>query len=241
VNWVRNHDELDLEQLGEEDRQAVMDRFAPDDDMRIYGRGIRRRTAPMLGGDPALISLAHALAAMLPGSPVLLYGDEIGMGDDLSRPERFSVRTPMQWDDGPAAGFSASADDVVVPVIDAGPHGYEHVNVAAQNAPPDSLLNRLRGILRARLQLDELGAGTREVLDVGTDAVLALCSGEEDSRVLLLANLSADETVVRLPAGLVPADRSVRDVVSDRAYEPVPGGRHAVEVPLAGHGYRWLR
>src|SRR5690606_29960068 len=99
AHFLRNHDELDLGRLKEEERQAVFDRFGPEPDMQIFGRGLRRRLAPMLGNRPQ-IELAYSLLLALPGTPVLRYGDEIGMGEDLSLNERESVRTPMQWSNG---------------------------------------------------------------------------------------------------------------------------------------------
>jgi maltose alpha-D-glucosyltransferase/alpha-amylase len=105
-NFLRNHDELDLERLSEEDRQRVYRAFGPEESMRAFGRGIRRRLAPILGGDMARIRLANSLLLTMPGTPVVRYGDEIGMGDDLSLKGRDSVRTVMQWNDHPSAGFS---------------------------------------------------------------------------------------------------------------------------------------
>ena len=104
--FLRNHDELDLGRLSEEQRQAVFAAFAPDVNMQLYERGIRRRLAPMLQGDRRRVELAYSLMLTLPGTPVIRYGDEIGMGDDLSLPERQSARTPMQWSTEPQGGFS---------------------------------------------------------------------------------------------------------------------------------------
>ena len=106
--FLRNHDELDLGRLSEEQRQAVFAAFAPEPDMQLYGRGIRRRLAPMLQGDRRRIELAYSLMMTLPGTPVIRYGDEIGMGDDLDLPERQPARTPMQWSTEPQGGFSTN-------------------------------------------------------------------------------------------------------------------------------------
>src|SRR5262249_8770703 len=108
ANFLRNHDELDLGRLTAAEREEVYRAFGPEGRMRAYGRGIRRRLAPMFGGDRRRLELAYSLLFSLPGTPVLRYGDEIGMGDDLSLPERASVRTPMQWTDERNAGFSAA-------------------------------------------------------------------------------------------------------------------------------------
>ena len=121
--FLRNHDELDLGRLSDAQRQTVFEAFAPDASMQLYDRGIRRRLAPMLQGDRRRLELAYSLMLTLPGTPVLRYGDEIGMGDDLDLPERDCARTPMQWSTEPQGGFTKS-DQPVLPVISSGPYGY---------------------------------------------------------------------------------------------------------------------
>src|SRR5581483_10898555 len=112
---------LDLARLSESERAEVFHAFGPEPEMQIYNRGIRRRVAPMLGNNRARLELAHSLMLTLPGSPVLRYGDEIGMGEDLSLPERNSIRTPMQWADAKNGGFStAAAERLVLPPIRGG-------------------------------------------------------------------------------------------------------------------------
>src|SRR5689334_17131743 len=125
--FLRNHDELDLGRLTDAQRQKVFAEFAPDPGMQLYDRGIRRRLAPMLKGDRRRIEMAYSLMFTLPGTPVVRYGDELGMGDDLSLPERNCARTPMQWSNEPHGGFTKS-DRPVTPVITGGPYGYEHMN-----------------------------------------------------------------------------------------------------------------
>jgi hypothetical protein len=139
--FLRNHDELDLGRLSEQQRQKVFAGFAPNPEMQLYDRGIRRRLAPMLKGDRRRIEMAYSLMFTLPGTPVLRYGDEIGMGDDLSLPERNCARTPMQWSNEPHGGFTKS-DRPILPVISGGPYGYEHVNAAIQ-APSSGLAAEL--------------------------------------------------------------------------------------------------
>lgn len=130
VNWLRNHDELDLEGIGERNKRQVIRTFAPDKSMSVYQRGVRRRLAPMLDGDTRRIALAHAILLALPGVPVMRYGDEIGMGDDLSLPERYAVRTPMQWSAAANAGFSRAArDDLPVKPVASGRFRYQRINV----------------------------------------------------------------------------------------------------------------
>ena len=161
--FLRNHDELDLGRLTKEQRQTVFEAFGPDESMQLYDRGIRRRLAPMLGGDRRRIELAYSLLFTLPGTPVIRYGDELGMGDDLSQKERNCARTPMQWSDEPHGGFTKH-DKPVCPVISEGPYGFEHVNAAIQRRYPDSLLNWTERIIRMRKEVPEVGWGDFAVI-----------------------------------------------------------------------------
>jgi maltose alpha-D-glucosyltransferase/alpha-amylase len=237
--FLRNHDELDLEQLTDDERTEVLDRFAPAQEMRAYGRGIRRRLAPMLDGDPGRLAMAHALLMSLPGSPVLLYGDEIGMGDDLDRTERQAVRTLMQWSDSPNGGFSRAQVDRLAdsarPLRD-GPFGYDAVNVAAQSQQRESLLAQVGNLARSRIGAEEIGAGRCEVVDVGADGVLALCHEQGDRILLTVVNLRDEEVSCEL------ADQrysELVDVLSDREYPAT--GKEPTKIVLGRYGYRWLR
>jgi maltose alpha-D-glucosyltransferase/alpha-amylase len=136
--FLRNHDELDLGRLTKPQREAVFKAFGPDKNMQLYDRGIRRRLAPMLGGDRRRLELAYSLMCTLPGTPVIRYGDEIAMGDNLDLPERNCARTPMQWSTERHAGFTED-DKAGSRVIDKGPYGYERVNVANQRRDPNSM------------------------------------------------------------------------------------------------------
>ncbi|NYH53200.1 maltose alpha-D-glucosyltransferase/alpha-amylase [Nocardiopsis arvandica] len=237
ANWLRHHDELDLERLGDADREEVMRAFAPERSMRAYGRGIRRRLAPILGGDERRILMAHALMLSLPGTPLLYYGEEIGMGDELARPERLAVRTPMQWSDDAGAGFStAPPERLAAPLITGGRYGHERVNVYAQTLRHDSLLSKTGNLVRTRLGLRELGLGRTRVLDVGRRAVLALRHDHEGSTVITVVNLSADDVEVKVPEG--EGDGLV-DVLADTGYPPFDAGTRTLG--LSGYGYRWLR
>jgi maltose alpha-D-glucosyltransferase/alpha-amylase len=159
--------------LSDSEREEVFAAFAPEPEHRVYGRGIRRRLAPMLGHDQPRIRLALALMMALPGTPVLLYGDEIGMGEDLSLPGRLAVRNPMQWSPGPGGGFSAS-DQPYRPTHAEGPYGYRTVNVADQRHDPGSLYSWVAEAIRVRRESPELGWGTWRILDVGDPRVLAI-------------------------------------------------------------------
>src|SRR5207248_10123497 len=138
-----------LGRLEKTQREAVFAAFGPEKDMQLYDRGIRRRLAPMLGGDRRRIELAYSLMFTLPGTPVLRYGDELGMGDDLKLPERDCARTPMQLSNEPRGGFTKS-DKPQIPVISSGHYGFEHINAAIQRRHPDSQVNWTERIIRMR-------------------------------------------------------------------------------------------
>lgn len=225
---------MDLERLTEAEREEVLSAFAPREEQRIYGRGIRRRLAPMLDGDQGRIAMAHALLLSLPGIPVLRYGDEIGMGDDLSQPEREAVRTVMQWSAEHNAGFSpAPPDRLRMPLIAEGPFGYREVNVYRQVLDQDALLYRIGNLSRTRAGLPQIGSGETAVLDSGCPAVLALRHGSGGETVVTLVNVSDTEVGARLPDG-----PEWVDVIADRPYPPHQPG---APVRLQSYGYRWLR
>lgn len=237
ANFLRNHDELDLERLTPDDRQKVLDTFAPEETMQIYGRGSRRRLAPMLGGDLARLRLAHSLLLSLPGTPVMYYGDEIGMGDDLSQRERESVRTPMQWSHRENGGFSrAPKDQLVKSPIDAGPFSYQEVNVAAQLRRPGSLLDWVQHAVRARHLCPELGRGEPRFFDAGDPAVLAHACESQGKHVLALHNLGEDELSVELSES-EPWFDELLEIFSDQDYPDQEGGRFK----LGPSGFRWFR
>ncbi|GAB3484662.1 alpha-amylase family protein [Azotobacter salinestris] len=234
--WLRNHDELDLERLSDAEREEVMRAFAPDPDMRAYGRGIRRRLAPMLGGDQQRLALANAILFSLPGTPILRYGEEIGMGDDLSLPERLAVRTPMQWSDEPNGGFScARPEALVAPPIAEGPFAYGTVNVYTQSLVSDSLLAHTSNMIRTRIGLTEIGSGTYRPVRVDCPSVFAI-RYDGDSTLLMLANLSAEEVEVQVQEEDL---QDFADILADSLYEQSQG--HPLYLRLRGYGYRWLR
>jgi maltose alpha-D-glucosyltransferase / alpha-amylase len=229
--WLRNHDELDLERLSGAEREETMAVLAPHPQMRAFGRGIRRRLAPMLE-DPRCRKLAIAVLCSFPGASIILYGDEIGMGEDLELPDRASVRTPMQWNASRNAGFSrAPASELVRPVIDSGPFGYHYVNVEDEENDPGSLLNTVRRLFACRGELGPFATGAVEVVDTGDARVLGLRHADARAPVLMLANLSAQIVSVDVPLD------GMEEVVSDHSYEPKPGEAAL----LYGYGFRWFR
>jgi maltose alpha-D-glucosyltransferase/alpha-amylase len=237
--FLRNHDELDLGRLTEKQRQKVFQAFGPNKDDQLYDRGIRRRLAPMLGGDRRRLELAYSLMFTLPGTPVLRYGDEIGMGDDLSLPERECCRTPMQWSTEPHGGFTKS-DKPIMPVIDHGPYGYDHVNVAFQRRDPNSMLNWMERIMRMRKEVPEVGWGDFEAINVGNDSVLGLRYDWRNNSVLFLHNFAGEPIEVEFKTGL-DGDRGARlvNLLGDEHSKAKANGKHCV--CLESYGYRWYR
>ncbi|WP_346620741.1 alpha-amylase family protein [Blastococcus montanus] len=240
LNFLRNHDELNLSRLPADEKDDVMTAFAPDQEMRIYGRGIRRRLPPMVDGDRRRIELAFSLLLTLPGTPVLLYGEEIGMGDDLAIEGRKSVRTVMQWADGPNGGFSNRRDgELVAPVVDDGPFRYQEVNVAEQRRREDSLLNRVERAIRVRKESPEFGWGAWTVLDSGDPRVLVHRCDWLDGTVLAAHNLSGDDVETRIELTDGGRLEEVGDIFGNDRYEPFDPDDP--RVALGPFGYRWLR
>jgi maltose alpha-D-glucosyltransferase/alpha-amylase len=237
--FLRNHDELDLGRLTEAQRQEVFASFGPGKEHQLYDRGIRRRLAPMLGGDRRRIELAYSLMFTLPGTPVLRYGDELGMGDDLSLPERVCGRTPMQWSTEPHGGFTKS-DKPVVPVISDGPYGFQHVNAAEQRREPDSLLNWIERIIRMRKEVPEIGWGQFAVLKTGDNAVLGLRYDWRNNSVLFLHNLADEPREIEFSTGLKgEVGRRLINLLGHDHSTAGKTGRH--RVCLEAYGYRWYR
>ncbi|MCJ8519709.1 maltose alpha-D-glucosyltransferase/alpha-amylase [Pseudorhizobium tarimense] len=236
--FLRNHDELDLGRLDKNQRQAVFAAFGPDKNMQLYDRGIRRRLAPMLGGDQRRLELAYSLMFSLPGTPVIRYGDEIGMGDDLKLPDRNSCRTPMQWSDEPQGGFTKS-DKPVLPVISEGPFGYEHINVAEQRRSPESLLNWMERLIRMRKEAPEIGWGDFTALDTKDPGVLALRYDWRNNAVLIIHNLHPEPVEIDLDVGCGEQGRLLIDIADSQSSEADENSRH--RLLLEAHAYRWFR
>ncbi|PMS36466.1 maltose alpha-D-glucosyltransferase/alpha-amylase [Trinickia symbiotica] len=237
--FLRNHDELDLGRLTPEAREAVFAAFAPEPDMQLYGRGIRRRLAPMLSGDRRRLELAYSLMLTLPGTPVIRYGDEIGMGDDLRRPERESTRTPMQWSAEPHGGFTKHPKPPV-PAISGGAYGFQRVNVANQRRDPDSFLNWTERVIRMRREMPEISWGDFEALRTSRNDVLALRYDWRNSSVLCVHNFGAKTCTVKFHSGCNgPGDERLINVLSDDHSQAGGDGRHTVV--LEPYGYRWYR
>lgn len=235
---MRNHDELDLERLNETERKIVFEAFAPKEEMRIFGRGIRRRLAPMLGNNRKLIELAYSLLFSLPGSPVIRYGDELGMGDDLSLQGRDAVRTVMQWSDEENGGFSAAkSKKLSKPVIEKGTFGKDKLNVEKAYKQDGSLLNWMIKLIRMRTKCMQFGRGDYHTLDTDHPAVLGHYCKLNEEIAVALHNLSDEEVTVEIKLQKHEVNRLI-DVFGDADYEMLNGGRKLTLQPL---GYRWLQ
>jgi len=238
ATFLRCHDELTLEMVTDEERQFMWEFYAPEPRMRL-NLGIRRRLAPLLDNDRDRIELANSLLFTLPGAPVVYYGDEIGMGDDIWLDDRDGVRTPMQWSAGGNAGFSeADAETLYSQPIDNEVYGYQRVNVEAQQSDGGSLLSRMRKMIGIRKAHAALAQGELQFLEVDNRAVLAFLRSDEQETILAVHNLSAERAEVALDlaeyAGAEPVD-----LLDGEALEPV--GEALYLLALERYGYRWLR
>jgi len=224
--FLRNHDELTLEMVTDEDRQFMYEQYAPDPAMK-KNVGIRRRLMPLIENDRSSFELLHGVLLSLPGSPFLYYGDEIGMGDDIALRDRDGVRTPMQWNSDPAGGFStADPSSFYLPVISHSDYSPLVVNVEDQRSDPQSLLNWLRELIAQRKNHPIFGSGEFSLVDIENEAVLAYQLVSSESRMLILANFSRSTQTVDLSSPYV-------DIRSDAAVETA--------IDLDGHGFAWLQ
>jgi maltose alpha-D-glucosyltransferase / alpha-amylase len=236
ANFLRNLDEADLERLSEDELQRVFRSFAPDERMRIYGRGIRRRLAPMLGNDPRRLKMAYSLLFSMPGAPVIVYGDEIGMGDDLDQQGRNAVRSPMQWSAGTNGGFSSSRKgSLAQPMIDDGRFGYKQLNVADQQDDPDSMLSFVRQLTQLRRSNKAIGAGSCTVLGSGSGHVLAHHYKADHNPLLFLHNLKGEP--VNVDVELAPGMEELESFFGGESGS-VKDGR--LKLQLDAYGIRWL-
>ncbi|WP_225231802.1 alpha-amylase family protein [Klenkia terrae] len=239
ATFVRNHDELTLDKLTEPERQEVFAAFGPESEMQIYDRGLIRRLPPMLGGDPRRVRMVYSLLFSLPGTPTLFYGEEIGMGEQLSVGSRLAVRTPMQWTSGTNGGFSrAKAAKLPGPVVTGG-YAPEFVNVADQRKDPDSLLSFFRLLISRRKECPELGWGSFEVLEQPHAAVLAHLCSWDDGALVALHNLGSEPVVVPVDLDGCGAEHLLADLLVEGTTAVDAQGR--AELALEGYGYRWLR
>jgi maltose alpha-D-glucosyltransferase/alpha-amylase len=240
VNFARLHDELNLDTLDDKMKEKVFDILAPDESMRIYDRGIRRRLAPIFGGDRKRLELLYSLTFSTPGMAMLYYGDEIGMGDNPELEERMPARTPMQWTASDTGGFSDAEPFKLVRPVAVEPFGPKQANVRDQQHDPNSLLHWMRRLVQTRKQSAAVGYGRVKVMKTGYDDVLAHRFEWETNLVLAVHNLSdksrnvnlrklAGKDAEYLQVELADSSSGPGDEISDR------------NVRIPGYGYRWIR
>lgn len=236
ATFVRNHDELTLDKLTDAERQEVFDAFGPDQDMQLYGRGLRRRLPSMLDGDRDRVRMVYSLLFSLPGTPVLFYGEEIGMAEDLRAEGRLAVRTPMQWTAGRNGGFSTAPPRRLPGPVPDGEYGPDRVNVDAQRRDPGSLLHWIRTLVERYRECPELAWGEYRVLDTDEPAVLAHRCDIDGATVLAVHNLADHEVE---PTLALDGPCMLTDLLVDDTTDVPDDGK--VRLPLPPYGCRWLR
>jgi glycosidase len=226
--FLRNHDELTLDKLTAPQREAVFAAFGPKEDMQLYGHGLRRRLAPMLDGDPYRLRLAWSLLFSLPGTPVILYGDEIGIGEHLGLDDRMSVRVAMQW---------APDQEPMERPFATGQFGPRSSSVAAQQRDHESLLSWMRRLIRCRRDNPEFGWGTSTLLETEAASLFAHKCDWEGETVVAVHNLAAKAAKATLDLGedVIGAD----ELLEARDHDVAKGG--TLEVKLGAYGYMWLK
>ena len=239
ATFVRNHDELTLDKLSDDERQEVFAAFGPQENMQVYGRGLVRRLPPMLAGDPRRIRMVYSLLFSLPGTPVLFYGEEIGMGENLDASGRMAVRTPMQWSSARNGGFSSAPPSRLAAPVVTGGFAPEHVNVAQQRQDPDSLLAFISMLVRRYRECPELGWSHFQVLDQPHAQVMAHLASWDDGSLVAVHNLGPEPRTVPLTLEGCEADHRLVDLLTVGEVAVDGAGRASVE--LDGYGYRWLR
>ena len=236
--FLRNHDELTLEMVTEDERQWMWEEYAPEPRMRL-NLGIRRRLAPLLDNDRRKIELANSLLFTLPGSPVIYYGDEIGMGDNIGLPDRNGVRTPMQWDSTPSAGFSeADPQDFYSPVVDRDPFGPGRVNVADQKSDPTSLFNSMRRMIAVRKAHSAFGWGSFTWVTCDSPSVAAYERLYQDERLLIVNNLASAQQAVNVTVSGVQSAQPV-ELLSGEKVPDIQSEK--LSLTLEPYQYVWLK
>jgi len=231
--FLRNHDELTLEMVSEEERQWMWKEYAPDPRMRL-NLGIRRRLAPLLDNDQRKNELANSLIFTLPGSPIIYYGDEIGMGDNIWLPDRDGLRTPMQWNSSATAGFS-EGENLYAPVNQQDPYSAQTVNAEDQRANPSSLWNTIRKMIAAHKKHPALGVMELTWLDCKDNTVLAYSRSSDDENILAIHNLSQDPKVFSFK--LDSDKQELTDILTGQKFSIQ---NNLLEVTLEPYQYLWL-
>jgi len=234
-NFVRSHDELTLQQLSDEERAEVFAAFGPEEHHQLFGRGLRRRVPTMMDGDQRRIRMIYSLAFSLPGTPILFYGEEIGMAENLDIEGRMSMRAPMQWSDEEHGGFTTGDPELVRPVVTSSRWGPSEVNVARQRREEDSLLNWMERLIRRRRESPEIGWGSPTVLNVGEKAVLAHRCDWYDHSIAAVHSFSDQPLEIDLPA------EGSADAVDLFAQDDLKAENGSIPIKLEPYAHRWFR
>src|SRR5919202_3678844 len=234
ATFLRNHDELTLDKLTVTQREEVFTAFGPKPEMQMYGHGLRRRTATMLGGDGPRLRMAWSLMFSLPGTPVMFMGDEIGMGEQLQIPDRYAVRVPMHWTAQRNGGFSTAPAASLVRPLAGGAFAPSKVNVEDQRRDRGSLLRFVRKLIRTRREAPELGWGRSTLIETSDPALFAHRCDWEDSSVIAIHNLAQRPASAELPLGA--GATGVHDLLEDREERAGRGGKMTVELDGYGGG-----
>ena len=239
ANFLRNHDELTLDKLTVSQREEVFAAFGPEPGMQLYGHGLRRRLAAMVDGDQRRLRMLFSLVFSLPGTPVLFYGDEIGMGENLSLHDRLAVRTPMQWTAGPTGGFSNAAASQLVRPVAQGQFGPDGANVSDQRGDPESQLEFVSRLIRRRRETPEFGWGTWQLVASRAPTLFVHRCDWQESTVIAAHNLGSGRATVALDPELLGECEAIDDLLAECTLEPHDDG--SLRLALGGYGYRWLR
>jgi maltose alpha-D-glucosyltransferase/alpha-amylase len=236
--FLRNHDELTLSALTSDERDSLSRAYAPDPRMRL-NHGIRRRLAPLLDNDRGRLGLAYALLLSLPGSPVLYYGDEIGMGDNIQLEDRDGIRTPMQWNDDAFSGFStARSAPSVAPLLEDAVYGYRVVNVEKAEQHSESLLHVVRRLIDIRRRFRAFGRGSIDFLETGNPRVLAFARRYESEAVIVIANLAASVQSAGVAIPCAAPGRPLVEMIHGKPCPPL--GADPYLLTLDAHACCWF-
>jgi maltose alpha-D-glucosyltransferase/alpha-amylase len=235
--FLRNHDEIDLGRLSKKERNKVYSKFGPEKNMQLYDRGIRRRLAPMIN-NPKKLALSYSLLFSLPGTPVIRYGEEIGMGDDLTLQERISVRTPMQWNNTePNAGFTTSNTPYRA-MIKLGAYGYPKINVATEEKDPRSIYNVIKQLIAARKKSPEIGLGAWKILDTSNDKTLAIKFDYKGQTTISVYNFSGKPEEITIKSDL-PVNATLKGLQKNEQGAAINNG--TLKINLQGYAYNWFK
>src|SRR5687767_4718243 len=236
--FLRNHDEMGLEMVTEEEKDYLFKAYANDPNTK-FNLGIRRRLAPLLNNDRRKIELLYTILFSLPGSPVLYYGDEIGMGDNVYLGDRYGVRTPMQWSMSLNAGFSeGNPQRLYLPIITDPIYRYESVNASTQEENPSSLLWWIKHVVGMRKRLNIFGRGDIKFIESSNAKVLAFARTHEKQRIIVVANLSQFSQAVTLNLSEY-RDSDITEVFSQNRFMNVEQGDY--DLTIGPYGYFWLQ